>query len=91
MDINCDYYLKKLISKKDNGLIKVITGLRRSGKTYLLKNIFTSWLAGNGVPENNIVYLALDINEKIRYRNPMELGNYLTKSRRSPHPPTKGH
>ena len=77
MNIKRDYYLNKLISKKDNGMVKVVTGLRRSGKTFLLKNIYRAWLISNGTPEKNVVYLALDSNQNIRYRNPVELDNYL--------------
>ena len=77
MDIKRDYYLNKLISKKDNGMVKVVTGLRRSGKTILLKNIYRRWLISTGIPEENIVYLVLDSNENIRYRNPLELDSFI--------------
>ena len=70
-------YLDKLISKKENGLVKVITGIRRSGKSYLLFNIYKSYLLSVGVGEDCIIELALDDDENIRYRNPLELGEYL--------------
>lgn len=70
-------YLDKLISKKQNGLIKVITGIRRCGKSYLLFNIYKNYLISSGVDEKNIICLALDDDENIRYRNPFELGKYI--------------
>lgn len=70
-------YLDTLISKKENGLIKVITGIRRCGKSYLLFNIYYHYLLSVGVDENHIIALALDDDENIRYRNPLELGKYI--------------
>jgi len=70
-------YLDKLINKKENGLVKVITGIRRSGKSFLLFNIYKDYLLSIGVEENCIIELALDDDENIRYRNPLELGEYL--------------
>ena len=70
-------YLDKLINKKENGLVKVITGIRRSGKSFLLFNIYKDYLLSIGVEEDCIIELALDDDENIRYRNPLELGEYL--------------
>ena len=70
-------YLEKLISKKDNGLVKVITGIRRCGKSYLLFNIYKDYLKSMGVAEECIICLALDDDENIKYRNPLELGKYI--------------
>lgn len=70
-------YLDKLISKKENGLVKVITGIRRCGKSYLLFNIYKDYLKSTGVEEERIICLALDDDENIRYRNPIELGKYI--------------
>lgn len=70
-------YLDKLIAKKGNGLIKVITGLRRSGKSYLLFEIYHSYLNSVGVDNRHIIELALDDDINIRYRNPLELGQYI--------------
>lgn len=70
-------YLNKLISKKDNGRIKIITGLRRSGKSVLLFQLYHEWLLGEGIREDQIIALALDIFENARYRNPMELDKYI--------------
>lgn len=65
MEINRDRYLKKLIERKHNGLIKVITGLRRSGKSYLLNKIFFKHLIAEGVDPNNIIKFAFDYDEDI--------------------------
>ena len=70
-------YLDQLISKKENGLIKVITGIRRCGKSYLLFEIYHQYLNSIGVDDEHIIELALDDDENIRYRNPIELGEYI--------------
>ena len=68
-------YLDQLIRKKDNGRIKVITGLRRSGKSYLLFNLYRQYLLNSGVREDQIIGLALDEIDNAKYRNPFELNN----------------
>lgn len=70
-------YLEKLISKKENGLVKVITGIRRCGKSYLLFNIYKDYLKSIGVEDECMICLALDDDENIQYRNPLELGKYI--------------
>ena len=70
-------YLNQLISKKDNGRIKIITGLRRSGKSVLLFQLYREWLLGEGIREDQIIALALDVLENAMYRNPMELDKYI--------------
>ena len=70
-------YLDKLIRKKENGMIKVITGIRRCGKSYLLFEIYHQYLNSIGVDDSHIIELALDDDLNIRYRNPIELGNYI--------------
>ena len=77
MLINRDSYLNKLISKKENGLIKVITGIRRCGKSYLLFNIYYNYLISTGVKKDQIIQLALDDIINIKYRNPIELNKYI--------------
>ena len=72
-----EQYLKEIISKKDNGRIKIITGLCRSGKSVLLFQLYREWLLGEGVKEDQIIALALDILENARYRNPLELDKYV--------------
>ena len=75
--INRQKYLDKLISKKENGLIKVITGIHRCGKSYLLFEIYHEYLNSVGISDDQIIALALDDDENIRYRNPLELGQYI--------------
>lgn len=70
-------YLDKLIRKKENGLVKVITGIRRCGKSYLLFEIYHRYLNSIGVDDDHIIELALDDDINIRYRNPLELGEYI--------------
>lgn len=70
-------YLDKLVSKKENGLIKVITGIRRCGKSFLLFNLYKSYLISIGVKEENIIELDLDITQNSKYRNPIELDKYI--------------
>ena len=70
-------YMDQLIRKKDNGRVKVITGLRRSGKSYLLFTLFRQYLLDTGVGPDQIVGLALDEIDNIRYRNPFELNRFV--------------
>ncbi len=70
-------YLDKLVEKKENGMVKVITGIRRCGKSYLLFEIYHQYLNSIGVDDDHIIALALDDDENIRYRNPLELGQYI--------------
>ena len=63
-------YLQLLISKRENGLVKVITGIRRCGKSYLLFEIYRRYLKETGVDDDHIIELALDDDTNIRYRNP---------------------
>ena len=77
MEIKRDRYLKRLISKRNNGLIKVITGIRRSGKSYLLFNLYHDYLISSGVPEGNIIAVSLDDDEFIEYCDPHRLSLYI--------------
>ena len=70
-------YLDQLIRKKNNGRIKIITGLRRSGKSYLLFTLYRQHLMDSGIPEEQIIGLALDEIDNARYRNPFELNNFF--------------
>lgn len=77
MKIGRDVYLNKLISKRHNGLIKVVTGMRRCGKSYLLFNLFKEYLVNEGVAENHIIEIAFDSFENKRYRDPEVLFPYI--------------
>ena len=70
-------YLDMLIRKKENGMVKVITGIRRCGKSYLLFDIYHKYLNSIGVDDSHIIELALDDDENIRWRNPLELGKHI--------------
>lgn len=72
-----DFYLNTLIRKKNNGLIKVITGLRRVGKTYLLFELFYRYLIDEGVAEDHIIKIALDDRVNKKYRDPDYLCEYV--------------
>ncbi len=80
MEIKRDRYLNRLISKKNNGLIKVITGIRRSGKSYLLFNLYYDYLISTGVAEENIITIPLDDVDYEEYCEPHVLYDYI-KSR----------
>lgn len=73
-------YLNQLIRKQHNGMIKVITGLRRSGKTCLLFELFDSYLKEQGIPQDHIIKLALDDRANIAFRNPDRLYQFVRQS-----------
>ena len=75
--IKRDKYLRQLIANRDNGFPKVITGIRRCGKSYLLKEIYKQYLIEDGVDEDDILILELDDFRNAKYRDPIELGNYV--------------
>ena len=75
--IKRDKYLNQLINSQNNGFPKVITGIRRCGKSFLLKEIFREYLLSKNVPENRIIILELDDDQNARYRDPLELGTYI--------------
>lgn len=79
MIIQRDRYLKKLIERKENGLVKVITGIRRCGKSVLLNTIYHDYLLDSGVKESQMIMLALDQDINAKYRNPLILGEYIRK------------
>ena len=76
-EIKREQYLNELISARENKLIKVITGIRRSGKSYLLDPIFKNYLISDGIREDHIIKLDLDLIENKKYKDPMELFNYV--------------
>ena len=77
MEIKRDSYLEQLTSYRFDGLVKVITGIRRCGKSYLLKNIYRDYLIRNGVKEEQIIIIELDLAKDIKYRNPLTLSSYV--------------
>lgn len=77
MEIRRDKYLNDLVVRKGNGMIKVVTGIRRCGKTYLVFDLFVRHIIESGVPEDHIIALALDDRANVRYRDVNALYDYL--------------
>ena len=77
MEIKRDKYLNDLVDRMHNGMVKVLTGLRRCGKTYLLFEIFRGHLRALGISDARVIELALDDEENARYRDPSALSEYL--------------
>ena len=77
MEIKRDYYLKELIDRIDNQLIKILTGIRRCGKSYLLNVLFKNYLIEQGTDENHIIQLSLDENQNKKYLEPDVLDEYI--------------
>lgn len=75
--IRRDSYLQRIIDKKDNGMIKVITGIRRCGKSYLLFDLFYDYLIEHGIKKEQIITIALDDDAYIQYRDTEELSKYI--------------
>src|SRR5574344_1796951 len=77
MEIKRDYYLNKLIDSEGNGLVKIITGVRRCGKSFLLFTLFRDYLLKSGVKEDHIIQLDFDVIENRKYRDPEVAFNYV--------------
>lgn len=77
MEIRRDKYLNNLINRMHNGMIKVVTGIRRCGKSYLVFNIFMSYLREQGVPESHIIAIELDQRKNRKYRDPDVILEYI--------------
>jgi hypothetical protein len=77
MEIKREYYLQKLIDRKNNHLIKIITGIRRCGKSYLLNHLFKNYLLENGVQDDHIIMVALDDDENINLLDSKNLRKYI--------------
>lgn len=77
MEIRRDQYLQQLIKKKGNGRVKIITGIRRCGKSYLLFQLYKQYLMREGVGTDQIIEIKLDEVENVRYRNPFELNDFI--------------
>ena len=84
MVINREFYLNKLIERRRNGRIKVITGIRRCGKSVLLFELFRNYLKNNGVEDSQVISLKLDTAMNARYRNPLELDKYVREQLKDP-------
>lgn len=76
-EIKRDIYLNKLIDRKENGMIKVITGIRRCGKSYLMDPIYKNYLLSTGVKEDHIIKLELDSVENEEYLDRHKLYKYI--------------
>lgn len=76
-EIARDKYLKKLINSKENGLIKILTGIRRCGKSYMLNPIYKNYLLQNGIEEDHIININLDDIDYSKYLDPHELSQYV--------------
>ena len=76
-EIKRDKYLNRLINKKENGLVKIVTGIRRCGKTYLLDPLYKNYLLNNGVQEDHIIKLDLDERKNSAFLNPDKLDDYV--------------
>ena len=77
MEIKRDYYLKALINRMHNHLIKVVTGIKRSGKSYLLFHIFQNYLLEQGISESHIIRIELDQRKHRQYRDPDRILQYI--------------
>lgn len=80
MKIEREAYIEKLKSKRENGRIKIITGIRRCGKSYLLNVLYREYLISTGIVEEQILFLALDDDANAKYRNPIKLAEYIRQS-----------
>ncbi|MGM9818122.1 MAG: ATP-binding protein [Paludibacteraceae bacterium] len=79
MEFSRKSYLQKLVRADGNGMIKIVTGIRRCGKSYLLFNIFRNYLLSQGVQEDHIIGLALDERENKKLLNPDRLLDYISR------------
>lgn len=70
-------YLNKLILRRENGMIKILTGIRRCGKSFILDPIFKDYLISDGIKEDHIIKLDLDDIKNMKYLNPEELDKYV--------------
>ena len=77
MEIRREKLLELLKRKKDNGRVKIITGIRRCGKSYLLLELYRRHLLESGIGEDQIIRIELDDGLNIRYRNPIELNTFV--------------
>ena len=79
MNIERPIYLQRLIDRRQNGMIKIITGLRRSGKSYLLFTLFCQYLKEQGIDDTQVIKLDLENIYNERYRSPLPLLDYISQ------------
>ena len=79
MQVKRDMFLKRLIARRRNGMVKVITGLRRCGKSYLLGVLYKDYLLADGVRQDHIIEVALDEPSNCKYHNPLKLEKHLKR------------
>ena len=77
MQIKRDFYLNQLIDRKNNGMIKIVSGLRRCGKSYLLSELFTEHLFSCQVNKDHIININLDTRDDAKYRDPDVCNDYV--------------
>ncbi len=77
MEIKRDSYLQALIDRMHNGMVKIVTGIRRSGKSYLLFQLFKKYLKGIGIQDDHLIEIALDQRKNRQYRNPDTIQDYI--------------
>ena len=77
MEIKRDFYLNKLIRSMHNGMVKVITGIRRCGKSYLLRTLFKDYLLSTGVLDERIINIDLSSSENSSLTNPINLDKFI--------------
>ncbi len=82
IEIKRDYYLEQMIKRKNNGLIKIVTGIRRCGKSYLLRILFKNALLADGVSPDHIIEMAFDLFDNIEYRDPKVFYPWIQKQLR---------
>ena len=73
MQVKRDIFLKRLIARRKNGMVKVITGIRRCGKSYLLGVLYKNYLLSNGVKDDHIIEIPLDEPSNYKFHNPLKL------------------
>ena len=84
MVIKRDHYVNQVIAKRWNGKVKIITGLRRCGKSYLLSELYKGVLLSEGVNESDIIELSLEKKSNAKYRNPIALQDYILSKASDP-------